>query len=93
MTKRRQPANPRVVGERDEHMTHCTNCSCPMTCNAFERCVREPERAETRSDAMRREAREAEERAYASGQKSALIAPRVFGPNSRSFGRDATVAG
>lgn len=24
-------------------MTHCTNCSCPMTCNAFERCVREPD--------------------------------------------------
>lgn len=47
MTKRRQPAKPRIIGERDEHMTHCTNCSCPMTCNAFERCVREPEVVQT----------------------------------------------
>lgn len=30
-------------------MTHCTNCSCPMTCNAFERCVGEPEAVQTSS--------------------------------------------
>ena len=35
-------------------MTHCTNCSCPMTCNAFERCVREPEIVSGVADELRR---------------------------------------